>query len=155
MYCSRQGIELLEGFLDSIFLFVSSERGLGQIPLCCPLPTSLLIFFLYLLCHLKNPSGTQEDLKSLKKPSLSFLSLRVHSFEMVRIRMSDLRSLRSWHIKWPDESFPRVDFVSQFLWCAVMWAPCDQSFLLSSWVGRRKGGSAFITSNLWQWFCYT
>ena len=53
MYFSRQGIELLESFLDPIFLFVSSERRLRQFSVCCPLVTLLLIFFLYLLCHLK------------------------------------------------------------------------------------------------------
>ena len=115
MYFSRQGIELLESFLDPIFLFVSFERSLRQIPVCCPLATLLLIFFLYLLCHFKNPGGTQEDLNVLKNHSLSCLSLRVHSFERVRIRMSDSRSLRSWHIKLPDEYFARVAFVSQFL----------------------------------------
>ena len=35
--------------------------------------------------------------------------LRVPSFDMIRIRISDLRSFGSWWIKWTDESLYRVD----------------------------------------------
>ena len=36
-------------------------------------------------------------------------SLWVRSFGMIRIRISDTRSLGSWYIKWTEESLPRVD----------------------------------------------
>ena len=35
--------------------------------------------------------------------------LGVRSFDMIRIRISDLRSFGSWWIKWTDESLSRVD----------------------------------------------
>ena len=64
------------------------------------------------------------------------LSLRVRSFGMVRIRISDPRSLGSWKMKWADESLSRVDstvvaiFPNVWVYGDVVYAQWSRELLI-------------------------